>query len=79
MKPGASPRILEVSPVAQKKIQTSMRTLKGHASSVTALHCVTRREVWDLFGDREDAGFFISGSTDCTVRLIPQSMVPFSS
>lgn len=44
-----------------------MRVLRGHSGSVTALHCVTRREVWDLVGDREDAGFFISGSTDCTV------------
>lgn len=52
---------------AGKKIQTSVRTLRGHTGAVTALHCVTRREVWDLVGDREDAGFFISGSTDCTV------------
>lgn len=53
----------------QKKVQTSMRMLRGHSGAVTALHCVTKREVWDLVGDREDAGFFISGSTDCTVRL----------
>lgn len=43
--------------------------LRGHNGAVTALHCVTKREVWDLVGDREDAGFFLSGSTDCTVRL----------
>ena len=54
---------------AQKKTQTNMRTLRGHTGAITALHCVTRKEVWDLVGDREDAGFFISGSTDCTVRL----------
>lgn len=42
--------------------------LRGHNGAITALHCVTRREVWDLVGDREDAGFFISGSTDCLVR-----------
>ncbi len=30
---------------------------------------MTRREVWDLVGDREDAGFFISGSTDCSVSV----------
>ncbi|ONK68944.1 uncharacterized protein A4U43_C05F17670, partial [Asparagus officinalis] len=69
LKHGSSPHISEIPPVGQKKIQSSMRTLKGHASSVTALHCVTRREVWDLFGDREDAGFFISGSTDCTIKI----------
>ncbi|KAL6881967.1 hypothetical protein ACP4OV_011439 [Aristida adscensionis] len=34
---------------------------------MSSLHCVTRKEVWDLVGDREDAGFFISGSTDCTI------------
>lgn len=53
----------------QKKLQSSMRILKGHTGAITALHCVTRREVWDLVGDREDAGFFISGSTDCLVGL----------
>ena len=30
---------------------------------------MTRREVYDLVGDREDAGFFISGSTDCLVGI----------
>ena len=30
---------------------------------------MTRREVCDLVGDREDAGFFISGSTDCLVGI----------
>lgn len=56
------------SAVGQKKVQTNIRMLRGHSGAVTALHCVTKREVWDLVGDREDAGFFISGSTDCTVR-----------
>uniref|UniRef100_A0A0E0FNF4 UDENN domain-containing protein n=1 Tax=Oryza nivara TaxID=4536 RepID=A0A0E0FNF4_ORYNI len=56
-------------PAAQKKIQTNMRTLRGHTGAITALHCVTRKEVWDLVGDREDAGFFISGSTDCTLLV----------
>lgn len=50
-------------------MQTNIRLLRGHTGAVTALHCVTKREVWDLVGDREDAGFFISGSTDCTVRF----------
>ena len=59
----------EPSAAGQKKIQTSVRTLRGHTGVVTALHCVTSREVWDLIGDREDAGFFISGSTDCTVMI----------
>ncbi|CAA6666159.1 unnamed protein product [Spirodela intermedia] len=61
------------SPV-QKKIQSSVRILKGHSGAITALHCVTRREVWDLVGDREDAGFFISGSTDCTVKIWDPSL-----
>lgn len=51
----------------QKRPQTNVRLLRGHNGAVTALHCVTRKEVWDLVGDREDAGFFISGSTDCLV------------
>nr|CAB3477410.1 unnamed protein product [Digitaria exilis] len=55
---------------APKKTQTNMRTLRGHTGAITALHCVTRKEVWDLVGDREDAGFFISGSTDCTVSSV---------
>ena len=59
----------DLSSFGQKKIQTSVRMLRGHSGAVTALHCVTRREVWDLVGDREDAGFFISGSTDCLVKL----------
>ncbi|KAL6319230.1 hypothetical protein AAG906_013904 [Vitis piasezkii] len=59
----------DLSSFGQKKIQTSVRMLRGHSGAVTALHCVTRREVWDLVGDREDAGFFISGSTDCLVKI----------
>lgn len=74
MKPGASPRTPELPSAGQKKIQTSMRTLRGHTGAVTALHCVTRKEVWDLFGDREDAGFFISGSTDCLVKIWDPSL-----
>ncbi|OAY75391.1 DENN domain and WD repeat-containing protein SCD1 [Ananas comosus] len=61
-------------PPGQKKVQTSIRTLRGHTGAITALHCVTRREVWDLVGDREDAGFFISGSTDCLVKVWDPSM-----
>lgn len=56
------------------KVQSSIRTLRGHSGAVTALHCVTQREVWDLVGDREDAGFFISGSTDCTVKIWDPSL-----
>lgn len=63
----------DLSSGGQKKIQTSIRTLRGHSGAVTALHCVTNREVWDLVGDREDAGFFISGSTDCTVKIWDRS------
>ncbi|XP_047337287.1 DENN domain and WD repeat-containing protein SCD1 isoform X1 [Impatiens glandulifera] len=60
---------LKIEIGAGKKIQTSIRMLRGHNGAVTALHCVTKREVWDLVGDREDAGFFISGSTDCSVKI----------
>uniref|UniRef100_A0A803NCD2 uDENN domain-containing protein n=1 Tax=Chenopodium quinoa TaxID=63459 RepID=A0A803NCD2_CHEQI len=52
-----------------RRSQTNVRVLKGHHKAITALHCVTRREVWDLTGDREDTGFFISGSTDCSVKI----------
>ncbi|EEF50636.1 F-box and wd40 domain protein, putative [Ricinus communis] len=64
-----SPRKQDLSAAGQKKIQTNVRVLRGHSGAITALHCVTRREVWDLVGDREDAGFFISGSTDCMVKI----------
>ena len=64
-----TPRKLDLTAAGQKKIPTNFRLLRGHSGAVTALHCVTRREVWDLVGDREDAGFFISGSTDCSVSL----------
>jgi hypothetical protein len=66
---GGTPRKQDLSSASQKKIQTNVRILRGHSGAITALHCVTRREVWDLVGDREDAGFFISGSTDCSVSL----------
>lgn len=58
----------DLSGAGQKKMHTSIRMLRGHTGAVTTIHCVTKREVWDLVGDREDAGFFISGSTDTTVR-----------
>ncbi|KAL2934077.1 DENN domain and WD repeat-containing protein SCD1, partial [Bienertia sinuspersici] len=58
----------------QKRPQTNVRILRGHNGAVTALHCVTRKEVWDLVGDREDAGFFISGSTDCLVKIWDPSL-----
>ncbi|OWM65148.1 hypothetical protein CDL15_Pgr008735 [Punica granatum] len=69
-----TPRKQDPTSAAQKKVQTSIRVLRGHSGAVTALHCVTRREVWDLVGDREDAGFFISGSTDCLVKIWDPSL-----
>ncbi|KAG0459499.1 hypothetical protein HPP92_022627 [Vanilla planifolia] len=59
----------DLSGAGQKKIQSNVRVLRGHSGAITAMHCVTRREVWDLVGDREDAGYFISGSIDCTVKI----------
>ncbi|KAK1421272.1 hypothetical protein QVD17_23469 [Tagetes erecta] len=64
----------ETGAIGQPKVQTSIRTLRGHSGAITALHCVTQREVWDLVGDREDAGFFISGSTDCTIKIWDPSL-----
>ncbi|KAJ7973907.1 DENN domain and WD repeat-containing protein SCD1 [Quillaja saponaria] len=64
----------DLSTAGQKKLHTNVRMLKGHNGAITALHCVTKREVWDLVGDREDAGFVISGSTDCTVRIWDPSL-----
>lgn len=64
-----TPRKQDLSSGGQKKLQTNVRILRGHNGAITALHCVTKREVWDLVGDREDAGFFISGSTDCSVSF----------
>lgn len=69
-----TPRKQDLSAAGQKKIQTNVRILRGHSGAITALHCVTRREVWDLVGDREDAGFFISGSTDCSVKIWDPSL-----
>ncbi|XP_059661642.1 DENN domain and WD repeat-containing protein SCD1 [Cornus florida] len=69
-----TPRKHDLPTAGQKKIQTSVRILRGHSGAVSALHCVTRREVWDLVGDREDAGFFISGSTDCSVKIWDPSL-----
>ncbi|KAI4347169.1 hypothetical protein L6164_008005 [Bauhinia variegata] len=69
-----TPRKQDLSISTQKKLQTSVRTLRGHDGAISALHCVTKREVWDLVGDREDAGFFISGSTDCTVKIWDPSL-----
>uniref|UniRef100_A0A5B6ZZH0 UDENN domain-containing protein n=1 Tax=Davidia involucrata TaxID=16924 RepID=A0A5B6ZZH0_DAVIN len=69
-----TPRKQDLPTAGQKKMQTSIRILRGHSGAVTALHCVTRREVWDLVGDREDAGFFISGSTDCSVKIWDPSL-----
>ncbi|KAL3646006.1 Scytalone dehydratase [Castilleja foliolosa] len=67
-------RTRDVSAAPQRKVQSNIHMLRGHIGEVTALHCVTKREVWDLVGDREDAGFFISGSTDCTVRIWDPSL-----
>ncbi|KAG6672840.1 hypothetical protein I3842_16G079400 [Carya illinoinensis] len=69
-----TPRKHDLSAAGQKRIQTNVRILRGHSGAVTALHCVTRREVWDLVGDREDAGLFISGSTDCSVKIWDPSL-----
>lgn len=64
----------DVGSTGQKRIQTNVRILRGHNGAISALHCVTRKEVWDLVGDREDAGFFISGSTDCMVKIWDPSL-----
>ncbi|KAH1135948.1 hypothetical protein GYH30_013576 [Glycine max] len=69
-----SPRKQDLSSGGQKKLHTNVRILRGHNGAITALHCVTKREVWDLVGDREDAGFFISGSTDCSVKIWDPSL-----
>ncbi|XP_019446275.1 PREDICTED: DENN domain and WD repeat-containing protein SCD1 isoform X2 [Lupinus angustifolius] len=69
-----TPRKQDLTTGGQKKLQTNVRILRGHNGAITALHCVTKREVWDLVGDREDAGFFISGSTDCSVKIWDPSL-----
>ncbi|KAF9667640.1 hypothetical protein SADUNF_Sadunf15G0044800 [Salix dunnii] len=50
-----TPRQQDSSAAGQKKFQTNVRILRGHSGVIIALHCVTRREVWDLVGDRKDA------------------------
>ncbi|WVZ09074.1 hypothetical protein V8G54_022420, partial [Vigna mungo] len=69
-----TPRKQDLLSGGQKKLQTNVHTHRGHNGAITALHCVTKREVWDLVGDREDAGFFISGSTDCSVKIWDPSL-----
>lgn len=63
------PRKVEIPPIGPKRGYSGVRILRGHKGSITALHAVTRREVYDLTSDQEDAGYFISGSADCTVKL----------
>ncbi|KAK1307831.1 U-box domain-containing protein 72 [Acorus calamus] len=74
VKNSATPRKPDLPPAGQRKVQSSVRIIRGHTGAITALHCVTQREVWDLVGDREDAGLFISGSTDCTVKVWDPSL-----
>ncbi|KAH9621135.1 hypothetical protein KSS87_023807 [Heliosperma pusillum] len=64
-----SPRRHRFANSRQRRIQSNVRVIRGHDSTVTALHCVTKREVWDLVADREDSGFFFTGSTDCSVKI----------
>lgn len=63
------PRKVEIPTVGPKRGYSGVRILRGHKGSITALHAVTRREVCDLTSDQEDAGYFISGSADCTIKL----------
>ncbi|KAJ7559413.1 hypothetical protein O6H91_04G083900 [Diphasiastrum complanatum] len=51
-----------------KRGSSGVRILRGHKAAITALHAVTKSEAGELFGDYEDAGYFISGSADCTVK-----------
>ncbi|XP_074278770.1 DENN domain and WD repeat-containing protein SCD1-like isoform X2 [Silene latifolia] len=64
-----TPRRQNFANARQRRIQSSVRVIRGHDSTVTALHCVTKREVWDLVAAREDSGFFFTGSTDCSVKI----------
>eukprot|EP01018_Ginkgo_biloba_P036033 Gb_36258 [translate_table: standard] len=68
------PRKPETLSTGQKRGHSGVRILRGHKGSVTALHAVTRSEVWDLTGDHEDAGYFISGSADCTLKIWDPSL-----
>jgi len=69
------PPKIEIPTVGPKRGYSGVRILRGHKGSITALHAVTRREVWDLTSDQEDAGYFISGSADCTVSFVPVLIV----
>lgn len=65
----AASRKLDIPVIVPKRGHSGVRILRGHKGSITALHAITRSEVWDLTSDQEDAGYFISGSVDCTVKL----------
>ncbi|GLJ48583.1 hypothetical protein SUGI_1024890 [Cryptomeria japonica] len=68
-KNNAASRKLDIPVVVPKRGHSGVRILRGHKGSITALHAITRSEVWDLTSDQEDAGYFISGSVDCTLKL----------
>ncbi|XP_021717147.1 DENN domain and WD repeat-containing protein SCD1-like [Chenopodium quinoa] len=55
----------------------NISNLKTHESFIEGVILCTsknRTEVWDLVGDREDASFFISGSTNCLVKIWDPSL-----
>lgn len=57
------------SSIGQRRGPSGLRTLRGHKASVTALHAFTKTEVGDTSIEYDDAGYFISGSADCTVKV----------
>ena len=46
------PPKIEIPTVGLKIGYSGVHILRGHKGSITALHAVTRREVWDLTSDQ---------------------------
>ncbi|CAI5970895.1 unnamed protein product [Closterium sp. NIES-65] len=65
-------RLVQAEPVhhqARKEGEAGVRVLRGHSAAVTALHVGSVSDLGDLLSGCDDAGYFVSGSADRTVKL----------
>ncbi|CAI7933167.1 unnamed protein product, partial [Closterium sp. NIES-54] len=65
-------RLVRADPVhqqARREGEAGMRVLRGHSAAVTALHVGSVSDLGDLLSGCDDAGYFVSGSADRTVKL----------
>ncbi|CAI5472800.1 unnamed protein product [Closterium sp. Yama58-4] len=64
-------RLMRAEPVqqARREGEAGVRVLRGHSAAVTALHVGSVSDLGDLLSGCDDAGYFVSGSADRTVKL----------